>query len=114
MNRLADIRHFALDLDGTLYLGGRVFPFTRAFLDRLASLGIGRTFFTNNSSKSTSQYVEHLRKMGVVTAWAQGFLSIGGRRLAPDRWREQLSLWAPEEQVGVGRQTFEFSPGTFR
>lgn len=55
-----------------------------------------------------------LRKMGVVTAWAQGFLSIGGRRLAPDRWREQLSLWAPEEQAGVRPQTFEFSPGTFR
>ncbi len=55
-----------------------------------------------------------LRKLGVVTAWAQGFLAIGGRRLARDRWREQLSLWAPEEQVGVRARTYEFSPGTFR
>jgi NagD protein len=54
-----------LDLDGTLYLGGRVFPWTRPFLDRLAELGMGHTFFTNNSSKSTRQYVDHLRKMGI-------------------------------------------------
>jgi NagD protein len=65
VHRLDRIRHFALDLDGTLYLGGRVFPWTRPFLDRLGELGIGYTFFTNNSSKSTRQYVEHLRKMGI-------------------------------------------------
>lgn len=65
MKRLKRIRHFALDLDGTLYLGGRVFPWTRPFLDRLGELGIGHTFFTNNSSKSTRQYVEHLQKMGI-------------------------------------------------
>lgn len=65
MQRLGRIRHFALDLDGTLYLGGRVFPCTRPFLHRLGELGIGHTFFTNNSSKSTRQYVEHLQSMGI-------------------------------------------------
>src|SRR5215208_5703588 len=65
LKRLERIRHFALDLDGTLYLGGRCFECTRPFLKRLADLGIGRTFFTNNSSKSTRQYVEHLRTMGI-------------------------------------------------
>ena len=55
-----------------------------------------------------------LRKLGVVVPWAQGFLTLGGRRLAPDRWREQLTLWAPEEQAGVRPITYEFSPGTFR
>lgn len=65
MQRLNRIRHFALDLDGTLYLGGRVFPWTVPFLDRLGELGIGHTFFTNNSSKSTRQYVEQLQKMGI-------------------------------------------------
>jgi NagD protein len=65
VKRLEKIKHFALDLDGTLYLGGRCFACTRPFLARLAELGIGHTFFTNNSSKSTSQYVEHLRTMGI-------------------------------------------------
>jgi HAD superfamily hydrolase (TIGR01450 family) len=63
--QLRKVRHFALDLDGTLYLGGSVFPFTRPFLDRLAALGIGHTFFTNNSSRSTKQYVQHLAHMGI-------------------------------------------------
>jgi NagD protein len=62
---LRKVRHFALDLDGTLYLGGSVFPFTRPFLERLAALGIGHTFFTNNSSRSTKQYVQHLGHMGI-------------------------------------------------
>jgi NagD protein len=66
LSRLAKLRHLALDLDGTLYLGGRVFEFTGPFLEKLRKLGIGRTFFTNNSSKSTKQYVEHLRKMGIA------------------------------------------------
>jgi HAD superfamily hydrolase (TIGR01450 family) len=68
LTRLAKLRHLALDLDGTLYLGGRVFEFTGPFLATLERLGIGRTFFTNNSSKSTKQYVEHLRKMGIEAA----------------------------------------------
>jgi NagD protein len=63
--RLARIRHFALDLDGTLYLGGRLFDFTRPFLATLRRRGLGRTFFTNNSSRSTRQYVQHLSSLGI-------------------------------------------------
>lgn len=63
--QLQNIRHMALDLDGTLYLGGRLFEATRPFLATLRELDIGRTFFTNNSSRSTRQYVEHLRHMGI-------------------------------------------------
>jgi HAD superfamily hydrolase (TIGR01450 family) len=65
VRRLAGIRHFALDLDGTLYLGGRLFEATPRFLQLLRSRGIGRTFFTNNSSRSTRDYVRHLRAMGI-------------------------------------------------
>jgi NagD protein len=63
--KLSTIRHLALDLDGTLYLGGRLFDFTKPFLDRVAELGIGRTFFTNNSSRSTKQYVQKLHGLGI-------------------------------------------------
>ena len=55
-----------------------------------------------------------LRKLGVVTTRAQGFLAIRGRRLAAERWREQLSLWEPGDRAGMREQVFEFSPGTFR
>src|ERR1044072_8731213 len=67
MAKLRHIRHLALDLDGTLYLGGRLFDCTLLFLDRLRRLGIGRTFFTNNSSRSTSEYLDKLRNLGIET-----------------------------------------------
>jgi NagD protein len=62
---LQRIKHLALDLDGTLYLDGKLFAATLPFLASLRRLGIGHTFFTNNSSKSTRQYLEHLRKVGI-------------------------------------------------
>jgi HAD superfamily hydrolase (TIGR01450 family) len=63
--RLRNIKHLALDLDGTLYLGGRLFPFTLEFLRRIQEMGLGRTFFTNNSSVATTGYVEKLRRLGI-------------------------------------------------
>lgn len=64
---LQTIRHFALDMDGTLYSGKTLFPDTRPFLQLLSDLGIGHTFFTNNSSKSVRDYVAHLQRMGIGT-----------------------------------------------
>ena len=33
-NRLKQVRLFVLDMDGTIYLGDRLFPFTKGFLQR--------------------------------------------------------------------------------
>jgi predicted DNA-binding helix-hairpin-helix protein len=55
-----------------------------------------------------------LRKIGVLTARAAGFLTLGGRRLQTVRWAEQLGFWRPEEEAGVPQLLYEFSPGTFR
>jgi NagD protein len=63
--RLRKLRHVALDLDGTLYRGRTLFPFTLAFLARLRELRIGHTFLTNNSSKSTRDYLLHLASFGI-------------------------------------------------
>jgi NagD protein len=63
--KLSNLRHLALDLDGTLYLGGRLFPATLPFLTRIRRLGLGRTFFTNNSSVSTAGYVKKLNALGI-------------------------------------------------
>ncbi len=64
-DELTKIRHLALDMDGTIYSGKTLFPFTRSFLQRLTELGIGYTFFTNNSSKSVRDYLGHLAAMGI-------------------------------------------------
>src|SRR6476660_7507392 len=65
MPDLAKIRHIVLDLDGTIYLGRRLFPETRPFLAKLAPLGIGYSFVTNNCSRSRAEYVHHLREIGI-------------------------------------------------
>jgi hypothetical protein len=55
-----------------------------------------------------------LRRLGVVTNRAGGFLTLRGRRLETVRWTEQLGFWAAEEDVGTQHIVYEVSPGTFR
>ncbi len=55
-----------------------------------------------------------LRKLGVVTTRAGGFLTLNGRRLQTTRWTEQLGFWAPEDEVGAPHVVYQVSPGTFR
>jgi len=65
LERLHRIRHVALDMDGTIYKGDTLFPYTKSFLSGLKEMGIGYSFLTNNPSKSTDNYLEHLKKMGL-------------------------------------------------
>lgn len=62
---LRQIKHFALDMDGTIYNGSTLFPFTNDFLSYLKNNGIGYSFLTNNPSKSTTDYLKHLENMGI-------------------------------------------------
>ena len=55
-----------------------------------------------------------LRRIGVQTSRAAGFITLGGRRVADVRWAEQLGFWRPEEDVGAARTIYDVSPGTFR
>ena len=63
--RLAGIRHVALDMNGTIYMGNALFPFTIPFLRRLREMGITYSFLTNNPSKSLDDYLLKLHKMGI-------------------------------------------------
>lgn len=65
MSDLSRVRHAVLDLDGTLYKGSRLFAQTVPFLEQLRTLGIGRTFLTNNTSRSKAEYVTKLKRMGI-------------------------------------------------
>jgi NagD protein len=67
MPECSKIRHVVLDLDGTIYLGGRLFPQTQPFLATLDQLGIGYSFITNNCTRSRAQYVSHLRELQLQT-----------------------------------------------
>jgi len=72
---LSAIRHFALDMDGTIYRGGTLFDTTEPFLELLRELEIGYTFLTNNPSKSVADYLEHLAKLGIQATEEQLYTS---------------------------------------
>lgn len=59
------IKHVALDMDGTIYLGNTLFPYTVSFLNKLKELGIGYSFLTNNPTRSRDEYFTKLHDMGV-------------------------------------------------
>jgi HAD superfamily hydrolase (TIGR01450 family) len=63
--RLAGIRCFLLDMDGTFYRGNQILDGSLAFLDTVRTTGRQALFLTNNSSKSADVYIEKLRSMGV-------------------------------------------------
>ena len=73
--RLRRIRHVALDMDGTIYSGSTLFPFTLPFLALLKQLGIGYTFLTNNSSRSTREYLVELARLGIPATETELFTS---------------------------------------
>lgn len=58
------IKLFVLDMDGTFYLGENLIPGSLEFLDRVRDTGRDFIFFTNNSSKSVSLYIDKLNRMG--------------------------------------------------
>jgi len=59
------IKHVALDMDGTIYMGSNLFPFTQDFLKMLRDNGIGYSFLTNNPTRSIKDYLAKLQRMGV-------------------------------------------------
>jgi len=65
MSDLSLLRHVVLDMDGTLYKGTRLFEQTGPFLETLQRFGIHRTFLTNNTSRSKTEYVLKLQRMGI-------------------------------------------------
>ena len=72
---LENIKAFVLDMDGTIYLGNELFPFTKDFLSRVEETGRKFYFFTNNSSKSQQAYIEKLSNMGISITKEQMMIS---------------------------------------
>ena len=62
---LKDKKLFLLDMDGTIYLDNELFDGTIDFLEIVKKKGGRYLFLTNNSSKSSSAYVEKLKRIGI-------------------------------------------------
>lgn len=64
---LKDVECYALDMDGTIYLGDQWIEGAKEFLEALERAGKKYVFLTNNSSKNPGVYAEKLKRMGWET-----------------------------------------------
>ena len=64
---LKNITCFALDMDGTVYLGDKWIEGARDFLQAVEKAGKKYVFLTNNSSKDPGTYIKKLGNMGLET-----------------------------------------------
>jgi HAD superfamily hydrolase (TIGR01450 family) len=56
---------FIFDLDGTIYLDGVLFPKTLDLMDHIKKIGGKYVFLTNNSSRSSDDYVKKINNLGI-------------------------------------------------
>lgn len=57
---------FLLDMDGTIYLGERLFDGVKEFLSTIEENGGRYVFITNNASKSVKDYVAKMHRLGLT------------------------------------------------
>ena len=75
-NLLQRKKLFLFDLDGTLYLGDRLFEGVRELLSAIRARDGQYRFLTNNSSRGAESYVEKLRRLGVETETSDFLTSV--------------------------------------
>ena len=70
LQTLKNIKLFLFDMDGTLYLGDRLYDFTKELLSTIKKQGKRYLFMTNNSSKSVEDYIKKLAKLGIEAEYS--------------------------------------------
>lgn len=70
-DRLAQVKCFLLDMDGTLYLGDQLIEGATRMITDLRSRNQNFVFLTNNSSKNARLYSEKLTRLGIPTEVSQ-------------------------------------------
>lgn len=56
---------FLFDMDGTIYLDGKLFDYVAELMQTIKNIGGRYVFITNNSSKSVDDYIAKLESMGI-------------------------------------------------
>ena len=62
---ISSMKLYLFDMDGTLYIGDRLFSFAKDLLSAISATGGKYLFMTNNSSKSVNDYIKKLNKLGI-------------------------------------------------
>ena len=109
----AKIKHVALDMDGTIYLGSTLFPYTQAFLQTLRDNGISYSFLTNNPTKSSNDYLLKPQKLGIDATEEQMYTSsiatIDYIRMQYPEAKRIFTLGTPSMQAEFKKAGFEIT-----
>lgn len=65
-SKLASKKLFLFDMDGTIYMEGKLFEGVTELLAKIVEKGGKYVFITNNSSKSVKDYIDRLSGMGIA------------------------------------------------
>ena len=95
---LARVKAVFLDMDGTIYHGGTLYPTTMPFLDFLKRRGIRHAYCSNNSSYSKAEYVARLAKYGIETTRDNFYTSVD---FLIDTLRAEHPAWKRLYLLGV-------------
>lgn len=99
LEKLKKIRHVALDMDGTIYNGKTLFPYTISFLEKLKKMGISYSFLTNNPSRNISDYLKKLEGLGIEATEEEMYTSaqatIDYLKVHHPEWKRLFLLGTP-------------------
>lgn len=74
-SRLLNKKLFLFDMDGTVYLGDNLFDGVPELLKKIEDSGGRFVFITNNSSKSTVDYVKKMHRLGLQDITEEHFFT---------------------------------------
>ncbi len=77
LGKLKEIDCFVLDMDGTINLGYTLIDGAKEFIEHLQASGTDFYFFTNNSSKAPTDYVNKLEKLGFTGMTRERIMTSG-------------------------------------
>ena len=88
---LKDKKLWLFDMDGTVYLGNKLFDGTLALLDNIAKNGGKYVFITNNSSKGIDDYLKKVRAMEIKADKSNFYTSVdAAAALLKERFKKEL------------------------
>lgn len=108
---LNNVKAVFLDMDGTIYHGGTLYPTTMPFLDFLKSRNIPYAFCSNNSSYSKDEYVARLAKYGIETSKENFYTSVDflvdTLRAEHPEWKRLYLLGVPAMKAEMEEAGYE-------
>ena len=93
---------FLLDMDGTIYLGDRLFDGTVDFLEYVRASDGKYLFLTNNSSRSVDAYIDRMARFGISTTKEDFLTSV-----------DALCVYLSKNGYG-GKRLYAFGTASFR